>query len=107
MDFGVNFSRAGNQFAFNKRTGFARVATGDNSGITPGSFGEVPGERASNDPYGSRIERELAGLAANAIGAEKPSCVFRLQFVSQDFGFESPTGTIVTCTFTVSSTAPF
>ena len=59
-------------------------------------FGEVSGKRASDDPYGSRIERELAGLAANAIGAEKPSCVFRLQFVSRDFAFESSTATIVT-----------
>ena len=96
MDFGANFSRAGNQVAFNPRTGFASVATGNNSRITPGSFGEVPGERSADDPYGARIERELPGLAANAIGAEKPACVFRLQFVSREFGFEFPAETMVT-----------
>src|SRR6202163_3603780 len=103
MDFGAKFSRSGNQVAFDRRTRFACVSAGDDSRSTAGSFSELSGERSSGDPYGSRIERELASLAANAIGAEKPSCVFRLQFVSRDFGFESPTATIDSSNLTVSS----
>src|SRR5437016_6403679 len=93
LNLGARAERAVNQISFDLVAGLACVAAGDDSRSTPaGSFSEMPGERASDSANRGRLQRKLAGFAANAIRAEKLSGVFRLQFGSWNSGFQGLDG---------------
>src|SRR5262244_5210 len=94
----LNFSslgaRAGNEVMFDRCARFASVAADHNLWrAAVNTFGQMPGQRRTNNANRCGVERKPPSFAANAIRAEK-FCLF--QFVSWDLDLEFATATILT-----------